>query len=94
MQPLVVAILFDEGIVGAVLYNLSFVEDVDFVGILDGGEAMSHGDGGTRLHEALQGILHKALGLCVECRCGFVEDEDGGILQDGSGYAYALALTS
>ena len=55
---------------------------------------MGDGHGGTGLHQSLQGILYQALALGVEGRGGFVEDEDRGILQDGTGDADALTLSA
>ena len=61
IKLLVVAVEGEELFVGAALHNLSLVEHAYLIGILDGGETVGNGDGGTRLHEALQGFLHKTL---------------------------------
>ena len=53
-----------------------------------------NGDGGAALHQSLQGLLHQTLALGVEGRGGLVEDEDGRVLEDGTGDADALALTA
>ena len=55
---------------------------------------MGDGYGGARLHQTFQGILHQSLALGVECRGGLVENQDGRVLQDGTGDAYSLALTA
>ena len=55
---------------------------------------MGDDDGRTALHEVIQGTLHKALALGIEGRSGFVEDEDRGILIDGTGDREALALAT
>ena len=68
MKALVVAAERDEVVVRALLDDAAFVEHVDFVGILDGRESVSNGDGGSRLHEALQRVLHEFFGLGVEGR--------------------------
>ena len=39
-------------------------------------------------------FLHQSFRFGVECRCGFVEDEDWRIFQQGAGYAYSLSLTA
>ena len=75
----------------AALYDASFVEHANLVGVLDGGEAVGDGDGGARLHQALEGFLHEAFALGVECRSGFVKNEDVGVLQDGACNGNALA---
>ena len=94
MKFLIVAILGEETLVGAALYDLSVVEHTDLIGILDRTQTVGDGHGGTGLHQTLQGILYQALALGVEGRGGFVEDEDRGILQDGTGDADALTLSA
>ena len=47
VQLLVVAILLYQFFVGATFHNLSFVEHINLVGILDGGKTMGNGDGGA-----------------------------------------------
>ena len=46
------------------------------------------------MHEVVEGFLHQVLTLGVERRGGLVEDEDGRVLEDGSGNAYALPLAA
>ena len=94
VEALVVAVLGEKLLVAASLHNLALVEDADLVGIADGGEAVGDGDSGAGLHEALQGLLHQALALRVEGRSGLVEYQDGRVLEDGTGYADALALAT
>ena len=50
----------------AAFHDLAFIEDVDLVGVLDGGETVGDGDGRAALHQALQGFLHEALALRIE----------------------------
>ena len=94
VEAFVVAVFGDEFIVLAAFNYLTFVDDVDDVGILDGGEAMGNGDGGAGLHQAVEGFLHQVLAFGVEGGCGLIEDEDGRVFEDGSGYAYTLPLTA
>ena len=76
----------------AAFHYLAFVEDMDDVGVLDGGEAVCYGDGGARLHEAVERLLDEVLALCVEGRGCLIKDEDRRILEDGAGDADALPL--
>ena len=55
----------DEVIVLAALDDLAFLQDHDFVGILDGGQAVRDDDGGALAHHFGQGILHKSLAFSV-----------------------------
>ena len=92
IQPLVVPVFGYQLLVRAVFHDFALVHDVDFVRVADGAQAVGDGDGGARLHQALQGFLHQAFALRVEGGGGFVQDEDGRVLQDGAGDADALAL--
>ena len=66
VEAFVVAVFGDEFVVLAAFDYFAFVEDVDDVGVLDGGKAMGDGDGGAGLHEAVEGFLDKVLTLCIE----------------------------
>ena len=92
IQSLVIPVLCNQLFVRAAFHDFAFVHDVDFVRVADSAQAVGDGDGGARLHQALQGFLHQAFALCVEGRGGFVQDEDGRVLQDGPGDADTLAL--
>ena len=94
VEAFVVAVEGDELVVLAAFDYLAFVEDVDNVGVLDGGETVCDGDGGAALHEAVEGFLYEVLALGVEGGSGFVKYEYGRILQYGAGDADALTLST
>ena len=94
MQLPIIAVLSEQTLVGAAFYNLSVVEHTDLIGILDRTQTVGDGYGGTRLHQTLQSILYQTLALRIEGGGGFIEDEDRGILQDGTGDGDTLALTA
>ena len=45
---------------------------------------------GAAFHEAFKGVLDEHFGFGVNRRCGFVQDEDARVVEDGAGYGYAL----
>ncbi len=55
---------------------------------------MGDDEGGPVLHEPLQRRLHLPLRLGIQRRCGLVEDEDGGVPDNGPRNADPLALTA
>ena len=79
---------------GAPFYDAPFMEHTDLVCVLDGTQAVGDGYRRTGLHQTFESILYQSLALRVEGRGGFVEDEDGRVLQDGTGNADALALSA
>ncbi len=66
------------------------LEDDDPVGALHRGEAVGNDERGAALGQPFDGLLHRALALGVERTGGLVEQEDGGVAQDGAGDGEAL----
>jgi hypothetical protein len=79
---------------GAALDDGPGTEDEDLVAAADGGEAVGDDDGGAVFHELIQGILDEAFALGIEAAGGFIQDQDGGIGEDGAGDGDALALAA
>ena len=79
---------------GAGFGEAAVVEHVDLVGVADGGEAVGDDEGGAASGEAGEGALDGRLGFVVDRGGGFVEHQDGGILEDGAGDRQALALSA
>ena len=94
MELLVVSIFLYQLVVGTTLHNPSLVQYAYLVGMLDGTQSVGHSHGGTGLHQFLQGILYQTLALGIKSRGRLVEDEDRRILEDGTGYADTLTLTT
>ena len=72
--------------------DLPVVEYADEVGILDGGKPVGDDNGRAVFHQIVKCLLDELFGLGVEGGSRFVENHDGGILEDGAGDAEALAL--
>src|SRR5690348_6687020 len=81
-----------EVLVGADVGDNPILQYHDTVGVAHGGEAVGDDDNGAAAHQVLQSRLHQSLGLAVQGGSGFVEDEDGGILEQGASNGNALAL--
>ena len=84
-HPCVEAIGVHQGRVGACFDDAAAVEDDDLVRVADRGEAVRDDDRGPVTGEPGDGLLDQRLRLRVDRGGGLVEDEDGGILEDGSG---------
>ena len=82
----------DERVVGATFDDFAVFEDDDFVETGDGRETVSDDDGGAALHKVAEGVLDGGFGFGVEGGGGFVEDEDGGVFQNGASDGDALTL--
>lgn len=81
---------------GALLDDLTVLEDNDFVGVSDGTESVSndHDSLASSFHENVQGFLNLELRFCVESTSGFVKENDLGVADEGSGDGYSLFLAS
>ena len=75
------AVLRHEFIVGAALDDAALAQDEDLAGPADGAEAVGDDEAGAVGHEAVEGFLNEPLGGGVHAGGGFVEDEQGGVLQ-------------
>jgi len=53
---------------------------------------MGDDQGGPAPEEVLQAVLDEGLALGVEAGCGFIQDEDPGVRQQGPGDGDPLAL--
>ena len=74
--------------------NPPLVKHVNHVGFLDRAEAVRDGDGGSALGGSIESSLDDLLGLGVEGRGGFVEEEDLGVAKEGAGDGDALLLAA
>ncbi len=79
---------------GADLGDAAGFEDDDAGGAADGGEAMGDEEGGAALHEVRERGLDVGFAFGVEGAGGLVEDEDGGVFEDGAGDGEALAFAA
>src|SRR4051812_38786311 len=76
----------------SLLGNLPLLEDDDFAGAADGGEAVGDDDRGAAVEEALEAALDRLLGADVDVGGGLVEDEDARLGEEGAGEGDQLAL--
>lgn len=86
----VFAVACEEFGVGSLLDDVALFEDVDAVGVLDGGESVCDDEGGAVFHEAVEGVLDLAFGFGIDGGGGFVEEEDGCVFEECAGYGEAL----
>ena len=80
--------------VGAGGGDFAGFENDDQVGVADGGEAVRDDQDGFADDEALEGGLDEGLAVAVEGAGGLVEDEDGGVAEEGAGEGEALFLSA
>ena len=56
--------------------HLSLLHDQDAVGLQHGVDAVSDGEGGAGLERLSDGSLDQGVGLSIDGRCGFVQEDD------------------
>jgi len=70
------------------------MEDVNDVGLDDGAEAVGDDDGGAVGAEFGERGLNEVLGFHIDSGGGFIEQQDGGVFEEGAGEGEALALAA
>lgn len=85
---------FEEFGVGSGAGDSALRHDDDDVGGEDGGEAVGDGKDGLAGREFIQGGLDHAFAFRVEGGGGFVQEQDGGVFQEGAGDGEALLLSA
>lgn len=86
----VFAIFFQQVIVSAGFDDFSVFDKNQTMGVAEGGEAVGDSDSGAIVDENIQGVLDFFLGFDIDGGSGFVQDEDGRILEDGAGDGKSL----
>jgi hypothetical protein len=76
----------------ALLDDLAVVDDQHPVGVADGAQAVGDDKAGAAFHQAQQRLLDAGLGAGVDAAGGLVQDQDGGLGQDGARNGQQLAL--
>src|SRR5262249_42733056 len=72
----------------------TLVHDNNTVGANDAGETVRNDERRTTDHQTLQGFLNEGFILRIDARQGFVEQEDGGVLEQSAGNRQTLALST
>src|SRR5438128_1910512 len=79
-----------EGLEAALLDDVAVAQHHDQVSLSDGGQAVRDDERGTPCRQALEALHDEGLRLRVERRGGLVEDQDGGVPEDGARDGEAL----
>ena len=82
-----------EGRAGAGFEDAALCEEEDFVGALDGGEAVGDDDGGSVGEETIDTALDAALGGGIEPGAGLVQDDEARVLQEDAHEGEELGFT-
>lgn len=94
MEIGVIATAGDELFVRAQFDDAAVVENEDDVSVADGGDAVGDEKGGAAAHDGGEVGEDFLFGDGIDAREGIVEDEDGGVAEDGAGDGGALFLAA
>jgi len=92
VEGIVVATPCQEFFVRALFHDTPPVEDDNMVSPPNRGEPMRNNHGGAPLKQRLQRLLDRAFCGGVNAGCGFVQDQDSGVLNKGSGKGQQLSF--
>src|SRR5208282_5115633 len=94
-EPLVGAVWNSlQFLVRARFHHLSAINDNDPIHMPHGGEPVRDDKGGSPLHQSFQRFLNKAFAFRIQGTGGFIENEDGWVLQDRARDCHALTLAA
>ncbi|MMZ68205.1 hypothetical protein D1872_308590 [compost metagenome] len=79
---------------GAAFDQLALIHDQDHVSLLDGRQAVGDDQRGTAFHHMIQRCLDMPLGLGIQDRSCFIENQQRSVLEQGPGNSQALALAA
>lgn len=74
--------------------DTSAVENEDFIGVLDGREAVGDDKAGAVRQEVVEGFLNEAFGGGIHAGGCFIENQDWWVLEEGAGDRDTLFLTN
>ena len=94
VQTFIVTVFLKQFFVSAAFYDTAFIEYINAVGILDSLQAMCDSNSSAGLHQTFQSFLYQAFTFCIKGRSSFVQNQDGWVFQDGTGYRDTLTLSS
>src|ERR1035438_9839880 len=94
VEPLINSALGDEFFVGADFADLPIFEHHNLVRASNRGKPVRDDDDGAVLHQVGQRLLYQHFALRVQVAGGFVQDQDGRVLQQGARDGEALALAA
>ena len=79
-------------IMSSLLHDAALLEHQDPVGVFHGGEAVGDYQGSAVFGETLQGRLYIAFRFGIQCRGGFVQQQDRGVFDQCPGNGQPLPL--
>lgn len=74
----------------AKLNDLALIDDDDAISLFDGAETMSNHDDGASDGALLKCLLNDVLRFGIECRSGFIQNENGRRSNEGTGNGNSL----
>ena len=77
---------------GTLFHDALLAQHKDAVVVLDGGQTVGDGQGGAAMSQLFKALSHKDLALVIQCAGGFVQNQDGRVLQKYPGNGDTLLL--
>ena len=79
---------------GALFHDSLLAQHKDTVVVLDGGQTVGDGQCGAAMSQLFKALSHKDFALVIQCAGGFVQNQDGRVLQENPGNGDALLLSA
>lgn len=92
IQVMIEAALAQQGFMCAALNDLAVIDDQNLVGIADGAQAVGDDEAGAPLHQVQHRRLNMLLRARVHTAGGLIQNQNGGVGQNGAGNSQQLPL--
>ena len=87
IELMVAALLLQKLLVIALLQNFALTEHDNIICVLDGGKSVGYNQHSADIARLFQRILNENLGLRINIGCGFIQNHNRRLMDDGTGKA-------
>ena len=92
MQMGIGTLTVEQFLMRALFDNAGLVDNNNAIGMLNGGQAMGDDQSGAAARQLGQRLLNGQFGGGIERGCGFIQNQDGWVLEEDPGDGHALLL--
>ena len=94
MKPGIKPAFADQPLMAATFDDTAAIENMNHISMLNGRKPVCDDDGRPALHQNFKRILNLPLGFGIKRACGFIQQQDRRISENGPGNCQSLTLAA